>query len=175
MDIFDNNKKKNSGFNILGGDSTSGHGGYGVGTINLDNISPVIVDTEGGEAYVDMGALHARSAVERRIRFAPEKDKVENGKLYWIVWVMVDRSKEGPIYAGAGAADMLVDRENRRGYKVLPDHVTKMDKALKGKFLLEHMDDRSKEILRSFLMAHDNDMWTRSSDELKQQLATPEK
>lgn len=172
MDIFENDKKKKSGFNILSGDSTSGHGGYGVGIINLDNISPVIVDPQEGEAYVDMGALHARSQVERRIRFATDTEKVENGKLYWIVWVMVERGKNGPVYAGAGASDMLVDRENRRGYKILADHVNKMDKAMKGHFLVEHMDDRSKEILRSFLIAHDQEMWNRSSEDLKKQLET---
>lgn len=174
MDIFDSNKKKSSGFNILSGDSTSGHGGYGVGAVNLDNISPVIVDTEAGEAYVDMGALHARSTVERKIRFAPNKDKVEQGKLYWVVWVMVERGEQGPFYSGAGAADMLIDRENRRGYKILPDHVTKMDKALKRKVLLEHMDNRSKTILKEFLISHDQDMWERTSEDFKTQLETTE-
>ncbi|TCP23024.1 YwhD-like protein [Scopulibacillus darangshiensis] len=170
MDIFENNKK-GSGFNILGGDSTSGHGGYGVGVINLDNISPIIVDPEEGEAFVDMGALHARSQVERRIRFKPDKANVEGGgKLYWLVWLNTERGTDGPFYSGAGAADMIINREIRRGYKVLPDHVNKMDKALKGKVEVGHMDDKSKGILRGFLKSHDEGMWERANEELKRQL-----
>ncbi|MFC7391904.1 YwhD family protein [Scopulibacillus cellulosilyticus] len=169
MDIFENDKKK-SGFNILSGNSTSGHGGYGVGVINLDNISPVIIDVEEEEAFVDLGALHARSQVERRIRFSPDKEKAEGGKLYWLVWVNTERSDAGPFYAGAGAADMIINRETRRGYKVLPDHVNKMDKALKGKVEVDHMDEKSKKILRDYLVNYDKGMWERANEDLKKQL-----
>ncbi|MBM7645407.1 hypothetical protein JOD45_001618 [Scopulibacillus daqui] len=169
MDIFENNKK-NSGFNILSGNSTSGHGGFGVGVINLDNISPVIIDVEEGEAFVDLGALHARSKVERRIRFSPDKETAEGGKLYWLVWVNTEGSEAGPYYAGAGAADMIINRETRRGYKLLPDHVNKMDKALKGKVAVDHMDEKSKKILRDYLMNFDKGMWERANEDLKRQL-----
>lgn len=169
-DIFEN-KSKNSGFNILGGDSTSGHGGYGVGVINLDNITPIIIDVEAGEAIVDMGALHARSQVERRIRFAPNKDLLEGGgKLYWLVWLNGERGTDGPFYAGAGAADMIINREIRRGYKVLPDHVNKMDRALKHKVELDHMDEAAKKILKDFLINHDEGMWERAPEAFKEQL-----
>ena len=96
-DIFNN---KNAGFNILSGNSTSGHGGYGVGTINLDNISPIIVDPVEKTATVDIGALHARSGVERRIRFTTNREDSEGGKFYWLVWLLTERSKDGPYYAG---------------------------------------------------------------------------
>ncbi len=36
-------------------DSTDGHGGYGVGSISLENISPVIIDPNEDRAFVDMG------------------------------------------------------------------------------------------------------------------------
>ncbi|MTT30956.1 hypothetical protein GMB86_02865 [Terrilactibacillus sp. BCM23-1] len=166
----DQNKKKSS-FNIVSGDSTSGHGGYGVGSINLDNISPIIIDVEEGTAEVDMGALHARSQIERRIRFSPDKANVEGGgKLYWLVWMNTEVGEEGPFYAGAGAADMIINREIRRGYKVLPDHVNKMDKALKGKVLVDHMDEASKKVLKDFLVGHSAEMWERANPELKKQL-----
>ncbi|MCY8418640.1 YwhD family protein, partial [Bacillus spizizenii] len=57
-------KKKSIGFNIIKSDPTDGHGGFGVGALSLDNISPVFVDVEEKEAFVDIGAMHARSTVE---------------------------------------------------------------------------------------------------------------
>ncbi|WP_143286880.1 YwhD family protein [Caenibacillus caldisaponilyticus] len=166
-DIFE---QKNPGFNILGGDSTSGHGGFGVGTINLDNISPIIIDPQEKTATVDFGALHARSQVERRIRFTTNREDSAGGKLYWLVWLMTERGKDGPYYAGAGAAEMVINREKKRGYKILADHVNKMDKALKGKVVLDEMDVESKKILRDFLINHDKGMWERANEELKKQL-----
>ena len=164
-------KKKPIGFNIIKNDPTDGHGGYGVGALSLENVSPVIVDVEGEDAVVDVGAMHARSAVERGIKFLPNKEEVPNGKLYWLVWVTIDRKQEGPYYAGVTACEMTVDREIRRGYKSLPDHVNKMDKSMKRKIMVDHMDEKGKAILRKFLQTHNQQMWDLSSDELKQGLS----
>lgn len=73
-------KKKSIGFNIIKSDPTDGHGGFGVGALSLDNISPVFVDVEEKEAFVDIGAMHARSVVEKGIKFLPNKEDVPNGK-----------------------------------------------------------------------------------------------
>nr|WP_093072033.1 MULTISPECIES: YwhD family protein [Salisediminibacterium] len=164
--------KKGQGFNILSSDSTDGHGGYGAGTITLNNMSPVFIDVDEGDAFVDMGALHARSAVEKGIKFKPTKEEAPDGRPFWLVWVNTDHVEGGPAYAGVAACEMTVNRETRRGYKSLPEHVNNMDKALKGKVIVEHMDDRSKDILRDYLANFDPEMWERASDELKSGLAT---
>ncbi|PAE19684.1 hypothetical protein CHH80_15665 [Bacillus sp. 7504-2] len=163
-------KKKKVGFNIIKSDPMDGHKGYGVGTLSLDNISPVIIDVEAGEAVVDIGALHARSAVEKRIKFLKNKEEVPNGKPYWLVWVTIDRNEEGPYYAGVTACEMTVDQEIRRGYKSLPEHVNRMDKSLKRHIIVEHMDEKSKRVLADFLRSHNEDMWERSSQQLKDDL-----
>ncbi|SES18923.1 YwhD family protein [Salipaludibacillus aurantiacus] len=163
-------KKMSKSFNILSGDSTDGHGGFGVGTLNLNNITPVFVDVEGGEAFVDMGALHARSAVEKGIKFLKEKEAVPNGKPYWLVWVTVEPLNGGPTYVGVTACEMTVDREIRRGYKSLPEHVNNMDKSLKRRIVVSQMDDRSKTILKDFLFDFDEGMWERADDQLKEDL-----
>ncbi|MCZ0754071.1 YwhD family protein [Anoxybacillus sp. J5B_2022] len=160
-------KKKPIGFNIIKSDPTAGHGGFGTGVLSLDNVSPVIIDVDAGEAFVDVGAMHARSAVEKGIKFTPNRDEVPNGKPYWLVWVTIDRNEEGPYYAGVTACEMTVDREARRGYKLLPDHVNKLDKSLKRRIIVDHMDEKSKRVLASFLQKHDIGMWNRSSAELK--------
>lgn len=170
LDIFHQDGKK-SGFNIIKGDATKGHGGFGAGLVNLDNMSPVIIDVEAGTAEVDMGALHARSDIERRIRFSKDKTDLQGGgKKYWIVWVNAEFTKEGPHYAGAGAAEMIINRGIRRGYKILADHVTKMEKALKGQVVLDEMDASSKKVLRNFLAQASPGQWERANPQLKEKL-----
>ncbi|TYR80212.1 hypothetical protein FZC66_13865 [Priestia megaterium] len=164
---MDQPKKKSIGFNIIKNDSTDGHGGYGVGALSLENISPVFVCPEDEEAFVDIGAMHARSVVEKGIKFLPNKEEVPNGKLYWLVWVTIDRKEQGSYYAGVTACEMSVDRAIRRGYKSLPEHVNKMDKSLKRHIMVDHMDEKSKILLREFLTSHNEEIWKLSSDELK--------
>lgn len=168
--MMEEKKKKTIGFNIIKNDPTDGHGGFGVGALSLENVSPVIIDVEAGEAEVDIGAMHARSAVEKGIKFLKEKEEVPNGKPYWLVWVTIDRKLEGPYYAGVTACEMTVDRSIRRGYKSLPDHVNKMDKSMKRHIMVEHMDEKSKKVLAEFLKNHDETLWNNSADELKKGL-----
>lgn len=163
-------KKKKVGFNIIKSDPMDGHKGFGVGTLSLDNISPVIIDVEAGEAVVDIGALHARSAVEKRIKFLKNKEEVPNGKPYWLVWVTIDRKEDGPYYAGVTACEMTVDQEIRRGYKSLPEHVNRMDKSLKRHIIVDLMDEKSKKVLADFLKNHNAEMWEGSSQQLKDDL-----
>jgi hypothetical protein len=160
-------KGKNIGFNIIKNDPMDGHKGFGKGVLTLDNVSPVIVDVDAGEATVDVGAMHARSVVEKGIKFLPDRNEVPDAKLYWVVWVTIDRKEEGPYYAGVTACEMTVNREIRRGYKLLPEHVNRLDKSIKRHIIVDHMDEKSKAILADFLQKHDPGMWERSSDELK--------
>lgn len=163
-------KKKSIGFNIIKNDPTDGHGGFGGGALSLNNVSPVIIDVDAGEATIDVGAMHARSVVEKGIKFLKSKDEVPNGKPYWLVWVTIDQRQTGPYYAGVTACEMTVDREIRRGYKSLPEHVNRMDKSIKRNIIVEHMDDKSKEILTKFLIQHNEAFWNNSSEELKKGL-----
>jgi len=164
-------KKKSIGFNIIKNDPTDGHGGFGIGALSLDNVSPVFIDIDGCEAFVDIGAMHARSAVEKGIKFLKTKEEVPNGKPYWLVWVTIDRKAEGPYYAGVAACELTVDREIRRGYKSLPEHVNRMDKSMKRHIIVEHMDDKSKKILTKFLKEHSDEMWNLSEQKLKDDLS----
>lgn len=160
-------KPKKQSFTIIKDDSTDGHGGFGAGAISLENMSSVIVDPNENKAYVDMDAMHARSDIERRVRYYPDKEKVPNGLLYWIVWVTVETNENGPYYAGVAGSELRIDRPNKRAYKSMPEHVTHMEKSLKGEIIVDHMDDKSKQLLENFLKEHSAEMWENSSDELK--------
>ncbi|WP_421383494.1 YwhD family protein [Bacillus salacetis] len=157
-------------FNILRNDPTRGEGGYGVGTISLENITPIIVDPGEQEVFINMGALHARSQVEKKVRFKPVKDELVDPKLYWIVWMALQVGEGGPFYSGAGACEIMVSQEEKRiksGYKSLPEHVNTLDKVLKGRILISHMDSLSKSLLKDFLIDFNEVYWERSPEELK--------
>src|SRR5699024_841168 len=138
--------------------------------ISLENISHVIIDPNEDTAFVDMGAMHGRSEVERRVKFLPNKEDVPNGKLYLIVWETVERGKNGPYYYGVTGCEIRVDRPIKRAYKSMPEHVNHMDKSMKGHVIVDHMDDKSKKLLADFLREFDSSMWENAEEELRQSL-----
>lgn len=159
--------KEKMGFTIIKDDPTDGHKGFGIGSLSLENVSPVIIDIEEGTAIVDIGAMHARSEVEKRVKFTTNREDSEGGKPYWLVWVTIDYKENGPYYAGVTACEMVVNKEKRRGYKILADHVNKMDKSMKRQIIVEHMDPKSKKVLADFLSGLNPDMWENSDQQLK--------
>jgi hypothetical protein len=160
-------KPKKLALNIVSGKVE--HRGFGAGAINLSQMSSVII--EEGEAYLDMGALHAKSKVEKGIKFSVNKEDVPNGISSWIVWVAADRKEEGMYYAGVTSCEMLVDREARRGWKILADHVNRMDYALKRRIMLDNLGDQEKAALKKLLMEYNPEMWANSNEDLKSALA----
>lgn len=164
-------QKQKMGFTIIKNDPTDGHKGFGIGSLSLENVTPVFIDIEEKRAFIDMGAMHAKSEIERRIKFTTNREDSEGGKPYWLIWVTIDFKEEGPYYAGVTACDMVVNAETRRGYKILADHVNKMDKSLKRKIIVDQMDEESKKVLADFLKSHNNEMWERSEEQLKKDLS----
>lgn len=158
--------KQKMGFTIIKDDPIDGHKGFGIGSLSLENVSPVIIDVDEGLAKIEIGAMHARSDTERGIKFTLNREDSEGGKPYWLVWVTIDFKEDGPFYAGVTACEMVVNREKRRGYKVLADHVNRMDKSMKRNIMVEDMDDKSKKILAEFLSGHNKEMWERSEAKL---------
>ncbi|MEK3935845.1 YwhD family protein [Sporosarcina sp. FSL W7-1349] len=158
--------KQKMGFTIIKDDPIDGHKGFGVGALSLENVSPVIIDVEEGTASIEIGAMHARSDIERGIKFTTDRADSEGGKPYWLVWVTIDFKEDGPYYAGVTACEMIVNREKRRGYKILADHVNRMDKSMKRQIIVDQMDDESKKVLAEFLSIHNEEMWKRSEPKL---------
>ena len=58
-------KKKTVHFNIIKNDPLDGHKGYNAGVLNLENVTPVFIDVAEQEAFIDIGAMHAKSKVEK--------------------------------------------------------------------------------------------------------------
>jgi hypothetical protein len=159
-------EKKKLSLNVV---SNKEHKGFGAGTIDLSQVSCIIIDE--GEAYIDVGAMHAKSKIEKGIKFSPDKENVPNGRSAWIVWVAVDRNEGGTYYAGATSCEMLIDTEARRGWKILADHVNRLDASLKRKFMLDNIGEVEKAALRKLLMEHNQEWWDQSPQTLKDLLA----
>lgn len=159
-------EKKKLALNVV---SNKQHKGFGAGSIDLSQVACVIIDQ--GEAYIDVGAMHAKSKIERGIKFSPNKEDVPNGRPAWVVWVAVDRSDEGSYYAGATSCEMLIDSEARRGWKILADHVNRLDASIKRRYLLDNIGPEEKAALRKLLQEHNLEWWNNSPEELKQLLA----
>lgn len=160
--------KKKSQFQIVRNDSTT-HSGYYTGTLNLSNLSSILIHKD--EAKIDLGLIHAKSRVERGIRFTSNREEIEHGELYWVVWVAVDRNEDGAYYAGIAACRMVIHHESRRGWKNLAEHVNRMDDALKRRIRLDDLGEVEKQALKRLLIEHSEEMWNNSSEELKQALA----
>ncbi|WP_081756883.1 YwhD family protein [Gorillibacterium massiliense] len=160
------NKGKKISLNIVS--SKVNHKGFGAGAIDLSNVSGVVIDQ--GEAYLDNGTLHAKSKIEKGIKFSGEKEDVPNGRRCFIVWVAVDRDEEGQFYGGLAACEMLVDTEAKRGWKILADHVNRMDRAMKRKILVENLNDSEKMALKKLLSEFNPEWWAHTPEEVKKAL-----
>ncbi|MEK5379463.1 YwhD family protein [Niallia sp. FSL W8-0635] len=183
MKNMDNKKEgsspKNAQFNILRNDPTKGDGGYGVGSISLENVTPIIIDRETQEVFIDMGALHGRSKVEQKVFFKNvTKEEVEalDPHKYWVIWIALDRNQNGVHYSGAGACEILVAKQTKEGsrrvfgFKSMPEHVNSLDKAIKRKFALDIMDEESKQSLKKYLVDFNSEYWEKSPEKLKNSL-----
>lgn len=145
MDNVQPEGKKQIALNIV--NARAKHKGFGAGSIDLNNVSPVIIDQ--GIAVIDIGAMHAKSKVEKGIKFSMNREDVPAGRQVWVVWVAVDRTPEGQFYGGITACEMWIDTEARRGWKILADHVNKLDAALKRKLILDGLGSTERAALKS--------------------------
>ncbi|GAA3732800.1 YwhD family protein [Salinicoccus jeotgali] len=161
-----NGKKKGFQFNIIKNDPLDGHKGQNIGSISLENVAPVYVNADTGETYIDMGGLHGRAEVERRVKWVTDKSEVEgeDAKNLWLVWVAVERKENGPQYSGIGACFEMINRTKRRAYKLMPEHVNMLDRAVKGKIDLGEMDGFSRTALKKFLISYNEEMWNNATD-----------
>lgn len=164
--MADEKPKKKPGFqfNIIKNDPLDGHRGQNFGSISLENIAPIYINIETKEAVLDIGGLHGKAEVEKRVKWITDKTEAEgeDAKEYYLVWIAVEREEIGPVYNGAGACYLMVNKEKRRGYKMMHEHVNGLDDAMKGRIKLDLLDQGSKDALIDFLQNHNEEMWSNS-------------
>ncbi len=135
----------------------------------MRGMSAVIVD--GDRVFVDNGAIHAKSGIERGIRFVNNRDEVPNPRRAWICWVTLHRfdapDGQGKVqgYYGLQAFPIDIDGEAKVGYKSLAESVNKMDYAVKGRVDIRNMPEKDRIRLRDFLKGLRPDLWQAASPE----------
>jgi len=150
--------------------SLTGKSNHGEGVDDtMRGISALIVD--GKEIYIDNGAMHAKSRVERGIQFAKTKEEVENPRLVWVIWLTLHRFAErGQGYYGFQPFALWIDSNTAKGYKSLAESVNRMDKAVKGQVDIMPFDGipGTVKLLGEFLIAKRLDLWENAEESFRQ-------
>jgi hypothetical protein len=146
--------------------SLTGKAGHGAGDDTLRGLSAVLVD--GDEVFIDNGAIHAKSRVERGIRFVSDPAEVPNPRRVWGFWVTLKRREGGGQgFHGIMPFELDIDAEAGVGYKNLARHVNHMEKAIKGHADLTGVPDDVRSRLLEFLQRVRPDLWDNAADSFK--------
>ncbi|BCJ86535.1 YwhD family protein [Effusibacillus dendaii] len=138
------------------------------------SLSAVIID--GDQIFVDNGAIHGKSRVERGIQFgATSPDQIPGGRRVSVVWVTLTKGTNGMGYHGVCAAiPFRIDAEAKLGYKSLPDQVNKMGDAMKGAIKVDLLETGEKTKLANFLKEfRDGELWNNARPEFREALQVP--
>ncbi|MCL6515437.1 YwhD family protein [Alicyclobacillus sp.] len=128
----------------------------------LRGLSAVFVD--GDRVFIDNGAIHAKSNLERGLRFVKTREEVPNPREVWVFWITLRRNPEGQGYNGAMPFCLWVDEAAGVGYKSLAEQVNKMEKAVKGQVDLAGVPDAVVRHVASFLHSLRPDLWEHASE-----------
>ncbi|PWK11287.1 YwhD family protein [Tumebacillus permanentifrigoris] len=133
-------------------------------------LSVVMID--GDDLYVDNGAIHGKSRLERGVDFRTytKPEDVPNGRKVKEVWVQLKSYETGRGYYGLVSAELVVNSEDMVGYKSMGALVMAMDGAIKGKFSLAHLTTEERAKFRNFLETFRADLWANTPEEIKGQL-----
>lgn len=110
----------------------------------------------GGEAVVDNGSLHGRSAIEVGVEFVDERESLESPRRVPLAWLAREgHPQDLQGYLGLVAVEMLVDQDAGRGWKNLAEHTNRMTDALRGTVDVGLLTQAEREQVRSLLEAID--------------------
>ncbi|GAX88619.1 YwhD family protein [Effusibacillus lacus] len=133
------------------------------------SLSAVVID--GDTVFVDNGAIHGKSRVERGIRFgASSPDQIPDGRRVVVVWVTLKKGEAGMGFNGVCAAiPFRIDAEAKLGYKNLPDQVNKMGDAMKGAVKLDTLEPEEVARLGNFLKEfRGGELWNNTRPEVRE-------
>ncbi|MDI3256423.1 MAG: YwhD family protein [Kyrpidia sp.] len=137
----------------------------------LSGLTAVLMDGE--DVYVDRGALHAKSRVERGVAFSDDPSRRGRGRRVALVWVSLGRNAEHkPCIHGLAACEMWVDGEAKTGFKRLAEHVNQMERAVKGRVDLDVLTPDEKRRLAAFFAAEHRDVWEAAPAAVRDALPT---
>lgn len=137
----------------------------------MRGLSAVFVDGE--RVFIDNGAIHAKSNVERGIQFTRTKEEVKNPREIWVFWITLKRDEtKQQGYHGAMPFPIYIDDEAKLGYKSLSEQVNKMDKAIKGQIDVSQVPLDVLEKTVAFLKQVRVDLWEHAKPEFQAAFTT---
>lgn len=136
---------------------------------SMKGLSAVLVD--GDEIFIDNGAIHAKSRIEKGITFVRTPDDVPNGREVLGFWITLHRFDGKQGFYGAMPFTLLLDSEAQMGYKSLSNQVNGMDKAVKGQIDLKDVPDEIARKVGAFLRDKRPDLWENGSPEFREAFA----
>lgn len=125
---------------------------------SMRGLSAVFVD--GQDVFIDNGAIHGKSQLERGITFVRKLEEVQSPRTLWVFWITLHRFEGGVQgYYGAMPFPIYLDAEAQVGYKSLAQQVNHMEKAVKGQVVLDGVPDDVKERLAAYLRSLRRELW----------------
>ncbi|GGI97612.1 hypothetical protein GCM10010885_04120 [Alicyclobacillus cellulosilyticus] len=124
----------------------------------LRGLSAVLVD--GDEVFVDNGAIHAKSRVERGIAFVDDRALVPQPRHIIGFWITLHRFEGGTQgFYGAMPFHLWIDSEAKKGYKSLAEQVKGMEKAIRGTVDVSSVPADVRHRVAAFLQQIRPDLW----------------
>ena len=123
----------------------------------MKGLSAVLID--GGEIFIDNGAVHAKSRIERGITFVKHREDVPNPRQVLGLWVTLHRFDGEQGFYGAMPFWLLIDGDTQTGYKSLAKQVNGMDKAVRGEVELTGVPSEVLQQVALFLRELRPDLW----------------
>ncbi|SFU38784.1 YwhD family protein [Alicyclobacillus macrosporangiidus] len=137
----------------------------------LRGLSAVFVDGE--RVFIDNGAIHAKSNLERGLTFVKNREEVPNPRDVWVFWITLRRGPDGQGYHGAMPFRLWVDEAAGVGFKSLAEQVNKMEKAVKGQVDLTGVPDEVVARVGGFLKQLRPDLWDHAGEAFRTAFAAP--
>lgn len=133
---------------------------------SMRGLSAVFVD--GDRVFIDNGAVHAKSELERGVQFVKTLEEVPNPRTVWGVWITLHRF-EGNVqgYYGATCFVLHLDGAAKVAYKSLAQQVNNMEKAVRGNVDLLALTADARARLGEFLGQVRPELWQHASSEFR--------
>lgn len=128
----------------------------------MRGLSSVFVDGE--QVFIDNGAIHGKSQIERGVTFVRKLEEVPNPRTVWGFWITLHRFEGGVQgYYGAMPFPIQLDGEAQVGFKSLAQQVNHMERAVKGQVDLSDVDSAVKKRLANYLQSIRPELWTNAA------------
>ncbi len=138
-----------------------------------NTLVTALVLSPDGDVVLDAGALHGRSAVEGPVaEWVKRREDAGHAASYWMIWVAVelDAAQQPLRYLGIAASEVLINAQDRLGYKSVAGQVNRMAEAMQGRVSLEPLSFVERQRLREELIRLDPEAWERSASLVKDTL-----